>query len=272
MKINKILTLIIVMSLCSGSVISAETAYKTACPFVRVTTNMLGYNFIARKIAQSVLKKSLSKTMKGDLSVKFDSFSGVDMKKGKFRGLTISGENLCVEDEVYITKMFMETTSDFNYVDYTKEPIEFKTDVPMDYTVEISESDLNKTMTTGSTFDVISSLLPLVSIEKPKLKLEKEKIRINSGIKFPFGKTIKFSMSAGMKVENGKVVLTNVNSTTSNNDFAEKLVELINKNNVLENMKIGLVEGADTIVKVKDVKIDSKKILVNGSIVIKKAE
>ena len=127
--------------------------YKTASTLVRVTTNMFGYNFITRHIAQNVIKKALNKNVKGDYTVKIDSFSGVDLKKGKFRGLIIDGKDLCLEDSIYFSKLHLETTSNFNYVDYSKKPIVFKTDVPMDYVVEITEDDLNKTVEKDNFFN-----------------------------------------------------------------------------------------------------------------------
>ena len=245
--------------------------YKTACPFVRVTTNLLGYNFIVKKIAQGVLRKALNKNVKGEYKVKFDSFSGVDLKKGKFRGLTIDGEDMVVDDELYVSKLHMETTSDFNYVEYKKKPMVFKTDLPMDYSVEITESDLNKTMAIGKTFETISSILPLVTLETPKIKLEKEKVRLNSSLKLPFNKSVKFSMSASLKVENGKIVMNNVESSSSNKDVAQKLVNLINKQSLLENINLNLFDDTETNVSVNSVKVDNKKIYVTGNVLIKKS-
>ncbi len=96
------LFLVLVLSLSFG-MCSFAAEKELACGFVRVTTNMLGYNFIAKKVAQSVLKNTLKKSVKGDYKVKFDSYSGVDLKKGKFKGLYIEGDNLCVDNELYVS-------------------------------------------------------------------------------------------------------------------------------------------------------------------------
>lgn len=273
-KMKKYISILICLCLLTGNCF-AETKEKTenkiAPAFVRVTTNMLGYNFIAKKIAQNVLKNTLKKSVDGKYKVKFDSFSGVDLKKGKFKGLTISGENLHVENELYVTKLYMKTLSDFNYVDYTKDPMTFKTDMPMSYEVEMTEGDLNKTLTIGRNFDLITSFIPFVSVDKPTINLMDEKIRIKSALKLPLGKNVKFSMSAGVKVENGKIVLTNVESSKNQNDMANKFVNIINNQNILENISFKLFEGADSQVTVETVKITDKKLYINGKVVIKKA-
>jgi len=274
MKQNKIIIILMLCVLCLSNIAYAESAsteYKTACGFVRVTTNMLGYNLITRHIAQNVIKKSLNKNIKGDYDVKIDSFSGVDLKKGKFKGLTIDGVNLCMDDGVYITHLFMQTTSDFNYVDYRKKPVEFKVDMPMKYIVEISEDDLNKTVAKDSFFDTFSSLIPLVQVDRFKFKLENNKVKMYTAIHFPFSKAIKFSISGSPKVEDGKIVMSDVETSGTKQEFTDKLTELMNNYNLLENIKLNLFENTDTSMSVKTIKIVDKKIYIDGTVIIKKA-
>ncbi len=245
--------------------------YKTTSTFVRVTTNMFGYNFITRHIAQNIIKKALNKNVKGDYTVKIDSFSGVDLKKGKFRGMTIDGQNLCLEDSIYFSKLHLETTSDFNYVDYKKKPVVFKTDVPMDYVVEITEDDLNKTIEKDNFFNSFSAMIPLVSIDKFKFQLTDNKVRLNTAIRFPFSKYIKFSISGSPKIEDGKIILTDIQTSGTRHDFSEKIADVMNNYNLLENIKLNLFNGTDSTMTVKNVKVQDKKICIDGNLVIKKA-
>ena len=270
--IMKYLRLLLVLGMIFSLGLTSYSAEKKLAPgFVRVTTNMVGYNFIAKKVAQSVLKKTLKKSVKGDYKVKFDSYSGVDLKKGKFKALTIDGENLCVDNELYVSKLLLKTTSDYNYVDYRKNPMVFKTDIPMDFSVEMSEADLNKTLSMGDTLSAIASVIPLVKVEKPKVQLNDEKIRLSSSLKLPFAKPIKFSMSAKLKVDNGKIVLDDVKSSGAN-DFAEKIVELINEKNVLDDINVSMFDDAETKAAVKKVIIKDKKLYIDGNVTIKKSK
>lgn len=245
--------------------------YNIASKFVRVSTNMLGYNIITKHIAQNVIKKTLNKNVKGDYTVKINSFSGVDLKKGKFKGMTIDGENLCLEDSVYFSKLHLETTSDFNYVDYKKKPIIFKTDIPMDYIVEITEDDLNRTVDKDNFFNSFSSMIPLITIDKFKFQLIDDKIKVNTAIRFPFSKSIKFSISSSPKVENGKIILTDIQTSGTRHDFSEKIAEIMNNYNLLENIKLNLFNGTDSTMTVKNIKIQNKKIYIDGNLIIKKA-
>ena len=271
MTFKKILICAICLIFLPAAAFSNNDDYAVASGFVRVTTNMFGYNIITKHIAKGIIKKALNKNVQGDYDVKIDSFSGVDLKKGKFRGMTIEGTNLCLDDGVYFSRLHMETTSDFNYIDYRKKPVEFKTDVPMKYLIEISEDDLNKTISQDTFFDSFASIIPMVQIDKFKFSLENEKIRMYTAIHFPFSKVIKFSISSSPKIEDGKIVMTDIETSGTRREFTEKLSELMNSYNLLENIKLNLFEGTDTLMSVKNIKIVDKKIYIDGTVVIKKA-
>ena len=272
-KLNLFIILCLFIQLGLTPVFSAgNQQYKTASGFVRVTTNLLGYNFIAKKIAQGAIKKSLNKSAKGEYKVKIDSFSGVDLKKGMFKSLTIDGKHINIDDELYISKLYMKTTSDFNYVDYRKDPMVFKTDVPMEYNVELSEEDLNKSITVGKTTEFISSILPLVSIDTPKLNLTNDKMRISSAIRVPFAKPIKFSMTAGLKVEKGKVVFSNIHTSGLKGDFADKIITIINQQDLLNNLNFNIFDNTDTKIAVDNISIKDKTIFIDGKVIIKQTK
>ena len=268
-NLKKILSiLIVVMYFVPNAYCSNEN--KTACGFVRVTTNMFGYNFLAKKIAQAVLRKSLNDAAKGDYKVKFDSFSGVDLKKGKFKGLTIDGKNLLVDKKLSVSNLSLKTTSDFNYVDYRKNPIEFKTDLPMDFNIILTESDLNHNFNELYGINVLCSMIPLIKVEKPVIKIVDEKIKLSSSLKMPLAKKIKFSLSTGLKVDNGKIALSNV-ETSGSKDFAENLIALINEQSLLDDINLPIFDNTDTKVSIKTVAIKDNMINISGKLLIKKS-
>ena len=272
-KITLFIAMCLFTSMCILPMNAAEVQnYKTAPKFVRITTNILGYNFIAKKIAQAALKKTLKKSANGEYKVNFDSFSGVDLKKGKFKSLTIEGKDISVDDELFVSKLYLKTTSDFNYVDYKKNPIVFKTDIPMEYKIEFSEADLNKSVTVGKTTEVLSSIIPLVSIDTPKLKLDNDKIKVNSALRIPFAKPVKFSMTAGLKVEKGKVMFSDIHTSGIKGDFADRIISFINQQNLLDNLNLNIFDNTDTNATVENVYIKDKTIFINGKMVIKKTE
>ena len=267
-----VLSFILISIVCTPGVYSNEISreYKTAPGFVRIVTNMLGYNSAAKFFAQKSLKRELRKNIQGKLNIRIDSFSGVDLKKGKFQSLKIKGKELCLDNELYLSKLCLQTTPGFYYVDYRKNPVVFKTDLPLNYSIIISEDDLNKTMESNTLLNEISEVIPLVHIDNFKFKLENDKIIMFSAFHFPFGKSVRFSVSVRPKLENGKIILSDMKTFGAGREVPEKIVSFLNGLNLAENIKISILKGVDSTLYVENLLIADKKISINGVITIKR--
>ena len=114
-------------------------------------------------------------------------------------------------------------------------------------------------------------MIPLVSIDKFKFQLTDNKVRLNTAIRFPFSKSIKFSISGSPKIEDGKIILTDIQTSGTRHDFSERIANVMNNYNLLENIKLNLFNGTDSTMTVKNVKVQDKKICIDGNLVIKKA-
>ena len=270
MRVRYILCLICLLCFAAAPAYSLESEYAAAPAFVRVITNLCGYNFAAKRVAQRIIKNELNSSITGDFKVKIGSFSGVDLKRGKFKSLEICGEDLSVEDELYITKLMLKTPEGFYYVDYRKKPQVYKTDVMMYYYIQISEDDLNRTFARNVPLYELTRSLPFVQVDNFKFKLEEDKVIICTAVRFPFGKAAKFSITARPEIKNGKIVLTELETSGGGRELPEKLTAFINNMHLMKNIKINLCQGAKTVVSVKNVKVADKKIHSDGTLIIKK--
>ena len=273
MKIKSfIFSIIIMMCLNFISLPTIATEYKTAPRFVQITTNAIGYNWLAKAIARKVIKKSLNKSAKGEYKVYVDSFSGVDLKRGKFRGLKISGKNVSIDDEIFVSKIDMETTAKFNYVKYKDKQLVFKTDVPMKYSVEVSDEDLEKMLASNKFIKFLSSSIPFVKIDKIKTVIVPDKLRFTSRVKLPFSIPIKCSVSTGLKVVDGKIIFDNIETSSKKQDVTEFVQGIMNSCNFLTKMNLYIFDNSTTVLEIKNVKILENKIVIDGNITIKRAE
>ena len=91
---KKIILLLGVLLLANTSAM-AECSYQCVAPYNMnsklrtVTGAVTGVNFVSEKVAQSVLKKAISKTLTGEeVKVNLDSYSSKDLKNGIFKSLT----------------------------------------------------------------------------------------------------------------------------------------------------------------------------------------
>lgn len=249
---------------------SAE--FETASKFVRVTTNAVGYNFVAKKIAQKVVCRALNKNAKGDYKVSIDSFSGVDLKKGKFRGATINGKNISIEDEFFISTLKMQTLSDFNYIKYNKKPIVFVTDVPMSYQMTITEDDFNKTLASNRVLKAFTHDVPLVRVDNVKASFENGRIKFSSKVRLPFCKPIKICVSSGVKVVDGKIIFNDIDTSSIKSDLAESVMNYMNNHNILTKMNLYLFDNTTTYLEIKNIKIDNDKIYIDGNVILNKVQ
>ena len=89
-------------------------------------------NPVSESIAEHIIKSSLKKETGGKYKVKFEGYTTSSMRKGIFKNLEITGENI-VSEGIPIPYLYLKSLTDYNYVDYTKDPVEFKSDMQFSY-------------------------------------------------------------------------------------------------------------------------------------------
>lgn len=275
--------LVLILTILFGSNIAmAEATYccsvpeNLSSPVARGLTNAMGCNFVAKKVAKSAIIKLLKRHSQGDYDVKIDSYSAIDLKKGKFKSAEVTGKNVNVKG-IYISNLKMNTLCDFNWVDYNQKPAVFYTDVPVKFNAEISEDDLNKTLIDLGYIKKITDLniggVSFFKIDNVSFKLKNSKLYLIAHMKAPLllgDKSIKFTFSGKLNIENGKIVLENVQSENLRNIDMGKFLEMMNSLNPFD-MPLDIFKGTETTMSVEDVKIVENKICVNGIIVVKRS-
>ena len=83
-------------------------------------------------------------------------------------------------------------------------------------------------------------------------------------------KSIKLTFSGKLNIENGKIVLENVQSESLRNIDMSKFLDMINSMNPFD-IPLDIFKGAETTMSVSDVKVIENKIYVNGIIVVKRS-
>ena len=217
--------IIILLGLCllsSTASIAANCEYSCVEPydingkFSTFISNITGLNFTQTKISEAVLKKSISKTLKGDKNLKVDieSYSAKDLKNGIFKSLLISGENVVLED-IYLSSLELKSLCDFNYVQYDKKGnLTFKEDFPMSFNITMDSDDINNTMKSEKYKKVINDVNKLglggIKVASTTSSIRGNKFYYALNIEIPFiKKEQKVEISADIKVKNGKIDFDN---------------------------------------------------------------
>ena len=278
--------IIILLGLCllsSTASIAANCEYSCVEPydingkFSTFISNITGLNFTQTKISEAVLKKSISKTLKGDKNLKVDieSYSAKDLKNGIFKSLLISGENVVVED-IYLSSLELKSLCDFNYVQYDKKGnLTFKEDFPMSFNITMDSDNINNTMKSEKYKKVINDVNKLglggIKVASTTSSIRGNKFYYALNIEIPFiKKEQKVEISADIKVKNGKIDFDNTRLASNSFNLDLKRFDfLMDYLNPLD-FSVNIFNNKDAKVYIKNIAIKNNTIVTDGIIVVPK--
>lgn len=261
---------------CSDFQCPAE--YKTSNGFSKFMGSVTGTNFVARKTAESIVKKSIERNSKGDFDVEIDSFSAADLAAGRFKSLKITGKNI-VSDDVYLSYLNLKTICDYNYIIYNKKnkTATFKENFGMTFGAVMTENDINNSMNSTSykrlldDINAIGKNTMLYNIKSSRVQFANNKLLYVLKVGFPLvGGTKTIVISSDVNVHNGKIILaeTEVMNEKLKVDLS-KITYLLNNLNPL-NFSLKILENKDANLQVQEAVIKDNKINVNGIITVDK--
>lgn len=252
--------------------------YDLTSGFSRFVSTATGQNFIAEKVAESLVKKAIKKNIvSGKITAKLDSFSTRDLKAGKFKTLEITGKDVDIEG-IYISYFNAKTLCDFNYIAKNGDNNYIvKEDIPIAFNTEITEEDLNKTMNSSDYKRLINDInsiggsLNIFQIISTSVKLKNGKMYYIVRYAVPFvRKSMEVVISSDINVENGKIVLANTNFVRNNSLMdIDKFSSILNYINPLD-FSAKILENKDANFSIKNVKITDQKINIDGIITVLK--
>lgn len=255
----------------------APQAYNLSSKKWQLISMKLGGTLLSEKIAEIRVKEELKKITKQKFDVSVKSYSIQDLLGGRFKSITIYGRNLDING-FYLTSLELKTLCDFNYVQFDKDPIQFKENMILGFSTVISDEDLMKTMQSsgylnklncvnvhgcGITFFKLSGAG--VDIENNKLHF---KIRITSQLLLE--KPLDIDMSTDLNAKNGRIVLTKIDlkNVVKGVDLS-KVANQLNSFNPL-TFSLEVLENKNTKMCINNVEIIGNKIMINGNIFIPK--
>lgn len=233
-------------------------------------------NPVAEKIAERVIKKAIKKETKGHYKVKLEGYTLSSMKKGIFKYLEINSKNICVED-IEIPYMNMKTITDYNWIDYTKNPIEFRSDITFNYEMHLTEETINSALKTKDyqkTLNKVNKIAyPLFCLTDIKVRIKNNRLHIimeyNSPV-LPAKKNRTFMVSGDLSVSNGRTKITHIGFDNAYGNLPlNKVVNLVNLIDPL-SFTLDLIDNKKCTGRIEDIKIQENIIIINGKIFIKK--
>ncbi len=279
---KKLLVLIGAIIISSGSSFGATC--NLSCPGNPYASkgisvsNLVGTNFFAEKIANTIIKKEILKDASGNFKVNLQSYNLSALKRGEFKSLEIIGENTKT-DEIYASYMKFKTLCDYNYIEINnkEKTTTFKENFGMVYTIRFTEDDLNKTMQ-GATYNQlirkvnsIGNSSKLFNISSSSVKIMDNRLIYVMKVVIPLIKVKQdLAVETNFKVRNGEIVVNEAELITEYFKVdVNKLSKLINFLNPLD-FSLKLMKNKDATMQVKEITIKDSKINVSGLITVDK--
>lgn len=276
--------LLLGMLLIANNSAMANCEYKCVAPynmnnkFRTFVGAVSGVNLSAEKVGQKIIKKAFTKTASNDnLKVKLDSYSAKDLKNGIFKSLSIKGENVNIND-IYLSYLELNTLCKFNYIKQVNNEIVFMEDFPMSFNIDLTATDINKTMQSKNYKRIISDLNKLGNSFGGGLQIASTKVAIRSSkfyyiisISIPFIKSEqKIVINSDLVVKNGKIDFANTKLVSNAFSLDLKKIDFIlNYLNPLD-FSVNILDNKEAQVSVDSVSIQGNVIKTKGVVVIPK--
>lgn len=277
-----------ILVLLGAIVISSTTAFATDCSSFKCPanpysdnlsiSNVTGTNFLAERIANTIIKKQILKDSQGKYKVNLESYNIAALKKGIFKSLEITGEDT-VTDGIYASMIKLRTVCDYNYIEINnkEKTTTFKEDFGMAYAVQFTESDLNKTMANSQYTDLIRKVnsigntTKMFNISSTSAKIINNKLVYVMRVAVPLLNLKKdVAIQTDLKVRNGEIIIDEAELMTEAMKVdVNKLLKLVNYLDPLD-FSMELMKNKDANMQVKEVNIKDNKINVSGLITVTK--
>ena len=235
---------------------TCPTTYDLSSGFSRAMSVASGSNFIHKTLLENYLEKKLRENIKGDFNIKIDSFSGQDLKEGKFKSLSATGENIEFGD-FSISSAKLNSICSFNrYVKTPESKFGFEGDFPATLTLELTADNINSLAKTKEYQAIVRKLNQLMRgmlrIEGIKFEVSEGRLWYNIVYSTPFmpkrqafrvGTTLSMAGAENPQISGKSAILNLLNMVNALNfinplDFSTKIIENSNINAEVTNIHV----------------------------------
>ena len=262
--------------------LSLNTAFagvdRLSQEYLQSTNHFSPTKHFAECIAEKSIKKALKKETGANFDVNFEGYTTSSIKRGIFKNLEITGKDVKIEN-IDVPYLHLKSLTDYNYIDYTKSPMEYKSDMTFAFDVLLSDETLNEALKDSDYSKVIAKVnriaSPLFVVKGVRTKIIDNRMYIITDYNFPIVKSSKdksFVASSDFQVVNGKIKAKNVSIDSAYGNLGlDKVANLINYLNPLEFTLDMLNEEKQKGI-IENVNIVDNKVKVDGKIYFKAAE
>lgn len=252
----------------AGTEATSETIKETKFSITKPIVEKIVQNYIQKKAKEELGKKSKVK-------VKFESYSIATLKKGIFKYFEITGKNVLYEG-IHVPYMNLKTISDYNWIDYEKNPVEFKSDMVFNYELHLDEQAISDALNNEkykSNLNNVNNLMhPFFAVRNVDIKINDNRVYIYVQYSVPLvniNKEYKMAIVSDFKVSNGRIKPDNLRIEQGYRNISlRKITHLINLLDPL-TYTLKILENKQCTANIEYIKIDDNVIKVSGKVLVK---
>lgn len=239
-------------------------------------SNTFGTTSLAENFAKNVIEKELKQATNQDFNVDIQAFSLSELIEGKFKSLSIIGNNIVLEG-LHLSSLKIQTLCDFNHIDIRKKPLKLKENMVLGFWAEISDEDLRNTLQTKAYLDKLSHI-SLYDVGIASYEIYPSTININDGNIYATIKgyirnqilPVDIATAFNINVKDEKVITSKMSFINLFSKFdMSKYTNSISPTKYM-NFPINLYGNQEAEVQIVDLSISGNKILLHGMIFLPK--
>ena len=277
--------IIILFNISSVSAQNCMDENKSMCPAVpqvngpvsAVLSKITGMNAIISATLESQVRKQINKALNADFKVEITPFGAKSMLEGKFKKISFQADSAYTEG-IYLSNITAESLCGYNHFIYKNGQVYTNENFLLGFSANITSEDLQKSVSTPEYTKLINSMnvnfgnISLFKVFSPKAEIKNNKLvfslRVSSPLTFNEPKLVSTEM--GLDVQDGKFVFTDIKVTPNHSSVnLNSILPVINKLNPFV-IHAGILNNPDSIIEIKDVKIENNKINIKGLVIVPK--
>lgn len=252
--------------------------------FVSADTDKLSREYLTRErcfsplkpvqeaAIEHVIKNAMTQKTGGNYKVRYKGYTPKSMKAGIFKEIRITGKDVVIEN-INIPCICIKSLSDYNYIDYTKDPIEIKSDMSCSYDLTLSEESLKNALEQKEYQKIIDKVneiaYPMFRINSVDTKIKDNRVFILMGYYLPavkFSKNRLFTISSRFKVNDGRIEASDIKTDRAYGRISvNKVANLINLLSPIE-YTVSLLNKQKFDISIENIDIVDNQIKINGKI------
>ncbi len=245
-------------------------------PISKLLSNATGTNFLLTKIAEAAAQKELKKEFNSHFNVELYPFGGKNLLDGKFKGVKIESKKI-ISDELNTTNFSAASLCDYNHITIKDNELDFVENFLMEYSAQLTSDDLKRTLLSPSYLRLMDRLnlkiagFSVFKISDPSIEIKGDRLQmsVKASSPTPFNVVQTVNVDTGIKIENEKIVFSDIKVGSLGNLDLNYVLPIINRMNPFVQ-KVPLDSKNTLTIRIKDVSMANNTIYTKGLVVIPK--